>query len=101
MDDEEEDMSRPISRWGTPLGDVKSEERDLTVPTSQSHNINNNGVGVNALSRTLHRPPRVPVHGELRLDPIAGQIRYIFECVVQFMHISRLFPLSYKIACII
>lgn len=68
MDDEEEDMSRPISRWGTPLGDVKSEERGVhvTAPTSQSHNINNNGVGINALSCTLHQSPRVPSHSKQR-----------------------------------
>lgn len=66
MDDEEEDMSRPISRWGTPFGDVKLEERDVhaALPTSQSLNNNNNGVGINALSCTLHRQPRVPFHGK-------------------------------------
>lgn len=77
MDDEEEDMSRPISQlWGTPFRDVKYEDRatqiaagqalaavTAAVPTSQSHN-NNNSIGINTLPCTLYRQPRIPFHGK-------------------------------------
>ncbi|XP_068580611.1 BCL2 modifying factor 2 [Cebidichthys violaceus] len=81
MDDEEEDMSRPISQlWGTPFRDVKYEDRSTqisagqalaaavtaAVPTSQSHN-NNNSVGINTLPCSLLRQPRVPFHGNAGL----------------------------------
>ncbi|XP_034554884.1 BCL2 modifying factor 2 [Notolabrus celidotus] len=82
MDDEEEDMSRPISQlWGTPFRDVKYEDRAThitagqalaavtaaaVVPTSQSHN-NNNSIGVDPLPCTLHRQPRLPFHGNAGL----------------------------------
>ncbi|XP_042246850.1 BCL2 modifying factor 2 isoform X2 [Thunnus albacares] len=75
MDDEEEDMSRPISQpWGTPFRDVKYENRatqiagqalptvTAAVPTSQSHN--NNSISINALSCGL---PRIPFHGNAGL----------------------------------
>lgn len=74
MDDEEEDMSRPISQpWGTPFRDVKYEERatqiaagqalaavTAAVSTSQRHNNNS----VNTLPCSLHRQPRIPFHGK-------------------------------------
>lgn len=76
MDDEEEDMSRPISQhWGTPFGDVKYEDRPTRIaagqaaagitaalPTSQSHN--NNVGSVSALPCSVLRQPHVPFHGE-------------------------------------
>ena len=75
MDDEEEDMSRPISQlWGTPFRDVKYEDRatqiaagqalvavTAAVPSSQSHN--NNSIGIDTLPCSLHRQPRVPFLG--------------------------------------
>lgn len=79
MDDEEEDMSRPISQpWGTPFRDVKYEECATqiaagqalatvaaAVPASQSHNNNNNSIGINnTLPCTLYRQPHVPFHGK-------------------------------------
>lgn len=77
MDDEEEDMSRPISQlWGTPLWDNKYEDRatqiaagqalaavTATVPMSQSHN--NNSIGVNILPCVLYRQPRIPFQGNV------------------------------------
>ncbi|XP_041814541.1 BCL2 modifying factor 2 isoform X1 [Chelmon rostratus] len=75
MDDEEEDMSRPISQlWGTPFRDVKYEDRATqiaagqaiaVVPTSQSHN--NNSIGINTLPCGLYRQPRIPFHGNAGL----------------------------------
>lgn len=70
MDDEEEDMSRPISQlWGTPFRDIKYEDRatqiaagQAVVPTSQSHN--NNSIGLDTLSCSLPRQPRIPFHGK-------------------------------------
>ena len=76
MDDEEEDMSRPISQlWGTPFRDVKYEDRatqiaagqalaavTAAVSTSQSHN--NNSIGINTLPCNLLRQPRIPFHGK-------------------------------------
>lgn len=78
MDDEEEDMSRPISQlWGTPFRDVKYGDRTThittgqalaavtaaaVVPTSQSHN--NNSIGIDTLPCTLHPQPRLPFHGK-------------------------------------
>ncbi|XP_018549986.1 BCL2 modifying factor 2 [Lates calcarifer] len=81
MDDEEEDMSRPISQlWGTPFRDVKYEDRSTpitagqalaavtaAVPTSQSHNNNNNSISINTLPCSLHWQPRVPFHGNAGL----------------------------------
>ncbi|XP_062293666.1 BCL2 modifying factor 2 [Scomber scombrus] len=78
MDDEEEDMSRPISQpWGTPFRDVKYEDRatqiaagqalagvTAAVPTSQSHNNNNS---INTLPCSLHRQPRIPFHSNAGL----------------------------------
>ncbi|XP_037305638.2 BCL2 modifying factor 2 [Pungitius pungitius] len=76
MDDEEEDMSRPISQlWGTPFRDVKYEERATQIaagqalaaaPTSQSHN-NNNNEDIDAMPCSLHRQPRIPFHGNAGL----------------------------------
>jgi len=74
MDDEEEDMSRPISQlWGTPFRDVKYEDRTTqmaagqalaavtaAVHTSQGHNNNS----INTLPCSLRRPPRGPFHGK-------------------------------------
>ncbi|XP_027140136.1 BCL2 modifying factor 2 isoform X1 [Larimichthys crocea] len=79
MDDEEEDMSRPISQlWGTPFRDVKYEDRTTqiaagqalaavtaAVPTSQSHN--NNSIAINTLPCSLFRQPRIPFHGNAGL----------------------------------
>uniref|UniRef100_A0A671V631 Uncharacterized protein n=1 Tax=Sparus aurata TaxID=8175 RepID=A0A671V631_SPAAU len=79
MDDEEEDMSRPISQlWGTPFRDVKYEDRatqiaagqalaavTAAVSTSQSHN--NNSIGINTLPCSLLRQPRIPFHGNAGL----------------------------------
>ncbi|XP_054617051.1 BCL2 modifying factor 2 [Dunckerocampus dactyliophorus] len=73
MDDEEEDMSRPISQlWGTPFRDGKYEDPatqlqsrrarsavSVAAPTPQS--LNNNSI--NALACSLQRQPRVPFHG--------------------------------------
>ncbi|KAM3603270.1 uncharacterized protein V6R79_019627 [Siganus canaliculatus] len=69
MDDEEEDMSRPISQlWGTPFRDVKCEDRatqisagqalaavTAAVPASQSYN--NNSIAINTLPCSLYRQP--------------------------------------------
>lgn len=79
MDDEEEDMSRPISQlWGTPFRDIKYEDRTTqmaagqalaavtaAVPTSQSHN--NNSISINTLPCSLHWQPRIPFHGNAGL----------------------------------
>ncbi|KAG7242963.1 hypothetical protein INR49_017654 [Caranx melampygus] len=79
MDDEEEDMSQPISHlWGTSFRDVKYEDRatpiaagqalaavTAAVPTSQSHN--NNSISVNTLPCSLHWQPRIPFHGNAGL----------------------------------
>ncbi|XP_026174852.1 bcl-2-modifying factor-like [Mastacembelus armatus] len=79
MDDEEEDMSRPISQlWATPFRDVKYEDRatqiaagqalaavTATVPTSQSHN--NNSISISTLPCSLHWQPRIPFHGNAGL----------------------------------
>lgn len=79
MDDEEEDMSRPISQlWGTPFRDVKYEDPatqitagqalaavTAAVSTSQSHN--NNSIGIDALPCSLHRQPHLPFHGNAGL----------------------------------
>nr|XP_046229352.1 bcl-2-modifying factor-like isoform X2 [Scatophagus argus] len=80
MDDEEEDMSQPISQlWGTPFRDVKYEDRPTqiatgqalaavtaAVPTSQSHN-NNNSIGISTLPCSLYRQLRIPFHGNAGL----------------------------------
>lgn len=80
MDDEEEDMSRPISQlWGAPFRDVKYEDRatqtatgqalavvTAAVPASQSHN--NNSISINALPCRLHRQPRMLFHGKQERD---------------------------------
>ncbi|KAM9840154.1 BCL2 modifying factor 2 [Aulostomus maculatus] len=77
MDDEEEDMSRPISQlWGTPFRDVKYEDRatqiesrqalaavTAAVPTPQNHNNNS----ISTLSCSLHRQPHIPFHGNAGL----------------------------------
>ncbi|XP_032399029.1 BCL2 modifying factor 2 [Etheostoma spectabile] len=75
MDDEEEDMSRPISQlWGTPFRNIKYEDRTThiaagqalaAVPTLQSHN--NNSIGINTLPCSLHWQPRIPFHGNAGL----------------------------------
>ncbi|CAJ1078152.1 BCL2 modifying factor 2 [Xyrichtys novacula] len=83
MDDEEEDMSRPISQlWGTPFKDVKYEDQATqittgralaaitaaaVVPTSQNHSNNGNGIGIDALPCSLHRQPHLPFHGNAGL----------------------------------
>ncbi|KAM8832071.1 uncharacterized protein AB9W97_003349 isoform 1-T2 [Spinachia spinachia] len=92
MDDEEEDMSRPISQlWGTPFRDVKCEERATQIaagqavaavtaaaPTSQGHHRrrrrhhqhhhnNNNNIDVDAMPCSLQRQPRMPFHGNAGL----------------------------------
>lgn len=83
MDDEEEDMSRPISQpWGTPFRDVKYEDRatqiaagqalaavTAAVPTSQSHN--NNSIGIDTLPCGVHREPRIPFHGKEGRDNVS------------------------------
>ncbi|KAF3702809.1 Bcl-2-modifying factor [Channa argus] len=77
MDDEEEDMSHPISQhWGTPFRDVKYEDQATQIaagpsltgiisalPTSQSHNNNS----INTLPCSLQRQPRIPFHGNAGL----------------------------------
>ncbi|XP_072772252.1 BCL2 modifying factor 2 [Nerophis lumbriciformis] len=70
MDDEEEDMSRPISQlWGTPFREAKYEERAMqlqsrlsavSVATPTSLSLNNNN-SINMLACSLQ--PRVPFHG--------------------------------------
>ncbi|XP_068199257.1 bcl-2-modifying factor-like [Antennarius striatus] len=79
MDDEEEDMSRPISQlWGTPFRDIKYEDRATqitagqalaavaaAVPSSQRHG--NSSIGINTLSCSLLRQPRIPFHGNAGL----------------------------------
>lgn len=71
MDDEEEDMSRPISQlWGTPFRDIKYEDQATQMagqalavaPTSQSHN--NNSIGSIRPSCGLHWQPHVPFQGK-------------------------------------
>ncbi|XP_076004857.1 BCL2 modifying factor 2 [Genypterus blacodes] len=65
MDDEEEDMSRPISQlWGAPFRDVKYEDRATQTATGQAlavvtaaavpatHSHNNNSISINALPCT-------------------------------------------------
>ncbi|KAM4632801.1 bcl-2-modifying factor-like [Polymixia lowei] len=77
MDDEEEDMSRPISQlWGTPFRDLKYEDRATqtvagqalvavnAASTSQSHNNNNNSsLSINTLPCRLHEQSHVLFHG--------------------------------------
>ncbi|XP_039455310.1 uncharacterized protein LOC120433297 isoform X1 [Oreochromis aureus] len=77
MDDEEEDMSQPISQlWGTPFRGVRHEDRvaqiaagqalaavTAAMSTSQSHSNNS----VNALPCSLQRQPCLPFHGYARL----------------------------------
>ncbi|XP_041832376.1 bcl-2-modifying factor-like [Melanotaenia boesemani] len=77
MDDEEEDMSRPITQsWGTPFRDLKYEDQatqiaarqaltaiTAAVPTSQGHNNNS----VNTLPCRIHRQQRIPFHGNAGL----------------------------------
>ncbi|XP_056872062.1 BCL2 modifying factor 2 [Takifugu flavidus] len=74
MDDEEEDMSRPISQlWGTPFRDIKYEDRATQMagqalavgPTSQSHN----SISTSRPSCALHWQPRVPFQGNAGLRP--------------------------------
>lgn len=69
MDDEEEDMSRPISQlWGTPFRDIKYEDRATQMagqalavgPTSQSHN---SSISSSRPSCALHWQPRIPFQG--------------------------------------
>lgn len=74
MDDEEEDMSQPISQlWGTPFRGVRHEDRvaqiaagqalaavTAAMSTSQSHSNNS----VNALPCSLQRQPCLPFHGK-------------------------------------
>ncbi|XP_028997291.1 bcl-2-modifying factor isoform X2 [Betta splendens] len=76
MDDEEEDMSRPISQhWGTPFMDVKYEDRATQIAAGQapagttaaSRSHDNNNSGVNALPCGLLRQPHVPFHGNAGL----------------------------------
>lgn len=78
MEDEEGDMSRPVSQlWGTPFRDVKYEDPTspmaagqalaavtVAVPTPQSHN---NSISINALPCSLHWQPRIPFHGNAGL----------------------------------
>lgn len=78
MEDEEGDMSRPISQlWGTPFRDIKYEDPTspmaagqalaavtVAVPTPQSHN---NSISINALPCSLHWQPRTPFHGNAGL----------------------------------
>lgn len=94
MDDEEEDMSRPISQpWGTPFRDVKYGDRatqiatgqalaavTAAVPTSQSHhNNNNNSIGISTLPCTLSRQRRIPFYGkEGRAD--GSQLNLVWRC---------------------
>lgn len=79
MDDEEEDMSRPISQpWGTSFRELYEDRTTqivagqalaavAAVPASQSHNNNNNSIGINnTLACTLYQQPRVPFHGKER-----------------------------------
>lgn len=72
MDDEEEDMSRPISQlWGTPFRDIKYEDQATqmaaqalgVVPTPPSHH-NNNSIGSGRPTCGLHWQPHVPFQGE-------------------------------------
>ncbi|XP_029966061.1 uncharacterized protein LOC115401847 [Salarias fasciatus] len=77
MDDEEEDMSRPISQlWGTSFREVKYEERAaqiaagqalaaVTAAVSSPRSHNNNSI--DALPCSFHRQPRVPFHGNAGL----------------------------------
>lgn len=71
MDDEEEDMSRPISQlWGTPFRDIKYQDQATqmagqalaVVPTSQRHN--NNSIGSSRPSCGLQWQPHVPFQGK-------------------------------------
>lgn len=78
MEDEEGDMSRPVSQlWGTPFRDVKYEDPTsrmaagqalaavtVAVPTPPSHN---NSISINALPCSLHWQPRTPFHGNAGL----------------------------------
>ncbi|KAM4713313.1 BCL2 modifying factor 2 isoform 1-T2 [Anableps anableps] len=76
MDDEEEDMSLPISQLRVlPFRDVKQHEQwpssqtvatvtaAAVVATSQGHNNN----GINAMSCSIHLQPRVPFNGNAGL----------------------------------
>ncbi|KAM6915002.1 BCL2 modifying factor 2 [Xenentodon cancila] len=76
MDDEEEDMSQPISKlWETPFRDIKFEDQatqmaagqtlaavTAAVPTSQGHNNS-----INLLPCGLHRQPCIPFPGNAGL----------------------------------
>uniref|UniRef100_A0A3Q1HMF6 Uncharacterized protein n=1 Tax=Anabas testudineus TaxID=64144 RepID=A0A3Q1HMF6_ANATE len=60
MDDEEEDMSRPISQhWGTPFRDVKYEDLPTQISAGQ------------ALAGITARQPHIPFHGKkgLHVEP--------------------------------
>uniref|UniRef100_A0A8C3AH06 Uncharacterized protein n=1 Tax=Cyclopterus lumpus TaxID=8103 RepID=A0A8C3AH06_CYCLU len=65
MDDEEEDMSRPISQlWGTPFRDLKYEERATQIAAGQAlAAVTAAVIGINTLPCGLHRQPRIPFHG--------------------------------------
>ncbi|KAK5615863.1 hypothetical protein CRENBAI_021101 [Crenichthys baileyi] len=77
MDDEEEDMSLPISQLRVlPFRDIRYEDRatqiaagqalatvTAAVATSQGHNNN----GINALSCSIHLQPHVPFNGNAGL----------------------------------
>ncbi|XP_022051590.2 BCL2 modifying factor 2 [Acanthochromis polyacanthus] len=67
MDDEEEDMSRPISQlWGTSFGDVKFEDRATQITAGQAFASHDNN-SINALPCGLHRQPHIPFHGNAGL----------------------------------
>uniref|UniRef100_A0A3P9I9G1 Uncharacterized protein n=1 Tax=Oryzias latipes TaxID=8090 RepID=A0A3P9I9G1_ORYLA len=67
MDDEEDDMSRPVSQlWGTPFRDVKFQERAIRIsagedvtamPASQENSTD-------VPSCSFRWQPRMPFHGE-------------------------------------
>lgn len=67
MDDEEDDMSRPVSQlWGTPFRDVKFQERAIQIsagedvtamPASQENSTD-------VPSCSFRWQPRMPFHGE-------------------------------------
>lgn len=79
MDDEEEDMSQPISHvWGSSFRDVIYDDRAMpisagqalaavtaAVPTSRVHN--NNSISVSTLPCSMHWQPRIPFHGSTGL----------------------------------
>lgn len=63
MDDEEDDMSRPVSQlWGTPFRDVKFQERAIQITGGEDFPLQEHATDVPSCS--FRWQPRRPFHGE-------------------------------------